>query len=65
MRMIKVVTQVKRLGTVGILRLTEGMDAKKKYDIIAYISQLEQSENRLAGQIQNFYNAVSHYEDDH
>lgn len=61
MRMIKVVTQVKRLGTVGILELTDGMDESKRAELIRYISNLEQSENRLAGQIQNFYNSISEY----
>lgn len=58
----KVVIQVKRLGTVKLLDLTEGMDEGKAKKLLTYVGQLETSENRLAGQIQNFYNAVSHYD---
>lgn len=58
---VKVVTQVKRLGTVKLLELTNGMNDEKSYELVKYISYLEASENRLAQQIQNFYDAVSHY----
>jgi hypothetical protein len=53
------VVKVKRLGTVGILRLTEGMDENKKSELIKYISNLEKSEDYLAEKIEWFYNSVT------
>lgn len=64
-KMIKVVNQVKRLGTAKLLDLTKGMDEIKARALLQYIGHLEQSENRLASQIQNFYNSISQYEYDH
>lgn len=57
----RVVKKVKRKGTVRLLHLTEGMDEEKAKELLGYIGYLEQSEDRLAGQICNFYNAVSEY----
>lgn len=57
----RVVKKVKRKGTVRLLHLTEGMDEEKAKELLTYVGWLEQSEDNLAGQIRNFYNAVSEY----
>jgi hypothetical protein len=49
---------VPRKGTVWLLDKTKALSDDDRKELLGYIGHLEQSENRLVGQIRNFFNSV-------